>query len=146
MKKIFYVLPVVLFVLVFAGCKRNNQVQPWNNINWEFVTCTVEEKAAENCNMVYYPVCWDDGETYWNACVACSSQKIDSYKMWECDCNEEGWICSVSSDNFNNEQIYEADDEMYEINDMEYSTDEELELLEQDSTPELIIDVPVPNF
>ena len=134
MKKLIYILPVVCTVLVFTGCKRNNQVQPWNNVNWEFVACTTEEKAAETCNMVYSPVCWDDGETYWNICVACSSQKINSYKMWECNCNAENWICSMIDGGLQNE-----------INNESESFGQE-ENLEQEEIPEIVVDVPVPNF
>lgn len=134
MKKSIYILLVAFTVLVFAGCKRNNQVQPWNNVDRESITCTVEEKAAENCNMIYSPVCWDDGETYWNACVACSSQKISSYKMWECNCDAENWICSMVGD----ELLNQID------NGSENSGQEEN--VEQEEIPEIVVDVPVPNF
>ena len=128
MKKLMYIFPIVFIVLVFAGCKRNNQVQIWNNVDWEFLACTVEEKAAENCNMVYSPVCWDDGETYWNVCVACSSQKINSYKMWECNCAAENWICSIV--------------EGYEDN----GVIDQSEIVAQEEIPEIVLDIPMPNF
>lgn len=46
--------------------------------------CTEEEKNAEVCNLDYTPVCGDDWITYWNACAACASKQISSYKEWEC--------------------------------------------------------------
>jgi hypothetical protein len=46
--------------------------------------CTLEQKEAEACTMEYAPVCGDNGETYSNACVACSSGEIDGYYEGEC--------------------------------------------------------------
>ncbi|MDD5054035.1 MAG: Kazal-type serine protease inhibitor domain-containing protein [Candidatus Nanoarchaeia archaeon] len=34
--------------------------------------------------MEYNPVCGDDGETYGNACAACSSKNINYYVLGEC--------------------------------------------------------------
>lgn len=133
MKKFVYILPVLLFALIFAGCKKNNPVQPWNDVDWEFISCTAEEKEADFCNMIYQPVCGNDWETYWNSCVACSSQKINSYKMWECDCNEEDWICSVSEEEIQGEVNIE-----WEINGWE--------ITEQEEIPEIVVEVPVPDF
>lgn len=114
MKKLIYVLAIVLILPLFAGCKRTN---PQTKNNEWYINCTSEEKAADVCTMIYSPVCGDDWETYWNSCVACSSQKINSYKMWECNCESEDWICNTEiSENIENE------------------------------IPETIIEVPLPNF
>lgn len=124
MKKLVYILPVFLFVLVCAGCKKDssqNLVLEW------FTECTTDEKENTFCNYIYEPVCWDDWQTYWNVCVACSSNNINSYKVWECDCDKEDWICSISDEMWN-EVI------------------EEWEISEQEDIPEIFIDVPLPNF
>ncbi|MDD2678432.1 MAG: Kazal-type serine protease inhibitor [Candidatus Nanoarchaeia archaeon] len=59
-----------------------------NNINNDVPEnahiCTAEEKAAEFCTLEYNPVCGDDGETYGNACAACSSKNINYYVLGEC--------------------------------------------------------------
>lgn len=48
------------------------------------VYCTQEQREAEFCTMEYAPVCGNDGKTYSNACVACSSRNIDYYIGGEC--------------------------------------------------------------
>ena len=136
MKKLIYILPIALTLLFFAGCKRNG-IQTWNQ-EW-YINCTAEEKWAEACNMVYLPVCWDDWETYWNSCVACSSQKINTYKMWECNCNTENWICSIG----NGENIEDNwNDNLQDENLWEGENSEDLTI----EIPETIIEVPVTNF
>ncbi len=50
----------------------------------KFVECPKEFLEAETCTMEYAPVCGDDGVTYGNACVACSSGKITHYAVGEC--------------------------------------------------------------
>ena len=47
--------------------------------------------------MEYFPVCGDNGVTYGNACSACASQEIDSYKNGECelDCDEDDETCGI---------------------------------------------------
>jgi hypothetical protein len=49
--------------------------------NIESIACTPEEKMAENCNMIYQPVCGSDSRTYGNSCVACQSETVESYTM-----------------------------------------------------------------
>jgi hypothetical protein len=47
--------------------------------------CTAFQKSADACNMIYDPVCGNDWKTYWNDCVACQSETVESYTMWECE-------------------------------------------------------------
>jgi hypothetical protein len=49
----------------------------------EFI-CTPEQKEVVVCYMLYAPVCGNNGVTYGNDCIACSSGEIDSYVMGEC--------------------------------------------------------------
>ena len=87
MKKLIYVILMVFVAIFFSGCDKNE----WN----KFISCTPEEKENIFCNYDLNPVCGDDWETYWNACIACISNNIDSYKMWECKiCDDETGICS----------------------------------------------------
>ena len=47
--------------------------------------CTAFQKSADVCTMIYAPVCGNDWKTYWNDCVACQSETVESYTMWECE-------------------------------------------------------------
>lgn len=58
----------------FWQCENNSGVK----------YCTAFQKSAEVCTMQYDPVCWNDWKTYWNDCVACQSETVESYTMWEC--------------------------------------------------------------
>ncbi len=51
----------------------------------EFISCSSDEKDIGVCNMKYEPVCGSDSRTYWNSCIACQSETVDSYKKWECE-------------------------------------------------------------
>ena len=47
--------------------------------------CTAFQKSADVCTMQYEPVCGSDSKTYWNSCVACQSETVESYTIWECE-------------------------------------------------------------
>ena len=47
--------------------------------------CTAYQKFADVCTMQYDPVCGNDWKTYWNDCVACQSETVESYTQWECE-------------------------------------------------------------
>ena len=103
--------------------------------NEEIIYCTPEQKNAENCNMIYYPVCGSDSRTYWNSCVACQSETVESYTHWECENSafavewateyydyvmeyfeEEWWVTCDFTYSFNGEQLswkLIADDERF---------------------------------
>lgn len=90
MKRLLFVLPMLALVTVlFAGCTKNQDTN--------YITCTEEQKTAEGCTLEYFPVCGDNGVTYGNACSACASQEIDSYKNGECelDCDEDDETCGI---------------------------------------------------
>lgn len=62
-------------------CEMVNSESDENN---ESVACTPEQKNADVCTMQYEPVCGSDSRTYGNSCVACQSETVESYTMWEC--------------------------------------------------------------
>ena len=120
MKKLIYVLLVVFIAISFTGCKRNKRDKD--------IICKPAEKENTFCNYNLDPVCWDDGQTYWNACIACASNNIDSYRMWECRiCDDETGICN----------FWDAWDEE------EFS--DEIEITNQE-VKEVFIEVPTPKF
>lgn len=89
MKKISILSIMILSVLLLAWCSTDtNSIQ-----------CTIQQKEAEVCSMDYTPVCGDDGETYSNACGACSTEGIDSYVEGECNAKfcdaEETEVCEI---------------------------------------------------
>ncbi len=51
--------------------------------------CGEEEKRLDVCAQVYEPVCGNDGETYSNACEACTSGNVESYLLGACPDAEE---------------------------------------------------------
>lgn len=88
MKKLLFVLPILsIATLLIAWCSKDSSS----------IVCTEAQKTAEICTMDYTPVCGDDNITYGNACSACASQNIDSYKMWECIvdvCQDGDEVCT----------------------------------------------------
>ena len=88
MKKIAIVSIMTLSVLLLAWCATDtNSIQ-----------CTSEQKEAEVCTMDYTPVCGNDGETYSNACGACSTDDINSYIAGECEvevCEDTQEVCEI---------------------------------------------------
>ena len=118
MKKVIYVFLIAFITICFSGCNRNK----WD----KYITCTSEEKENIFCNYNLDPVCWDNWLTYWNACVACSSNNINSYKLWECKICDERGVCSLWD--FQEDDFYEE----WEINNL--------------GPKEIFIEVPTPNF
>ena len=59
----------------FGQCENDSEVK----------YCTAFQKSADFCTMIYAPVCGNDWKTYWNDCVACQSETVESYTQWECE-------------------------------------------------------------
>ena len=119
MKKLIYVVLMIFVAICFSGCNRNKLDKS--------IPCTSEEKENTFCNYYLDPVCWDDWVTYWNACIACASNNINSYKLWECKiCDDETGICSLWD--FQEDNFY---DEWENYN---------------QEPKEIFIEVPTPNF
>ena len=98
MKK-FGLLSIVFSLLFFVyGCDTpgNNSKNLWDDI-W-YTKCTTEQKNAQACNLILYPVCGDDWVTYDNECFACASNEIDGYVLWYCNpsCDDESEVCSIN--------------------------------------------------
>jgi|GEM_PF-3097057 len=99
-KKLFLILfafaLVSMLVLVGAGCEKYGIRPMTRDVK---IYCTDEEKDNQACTREYVPVCGDNGQTYANKCVACSSGEIDYWVEGECimpsaatlmmDCPEE---------------------------------------------------------
>ena len=128
-----------------AVCK-NYKCEMWTSDEEESIECSPEEKNAENCNMIYEPVCGSDSRTYWNSCVACQSETVESYTLWECESSaftvewateyydyvmdyfqEEWWVTCKFTYSFNweelswkliadNENFYSIRDDYFEWN------------------------------
>jgi hypothetical protein len=86
-KKIIGIGLVLIVAIIAVGTLMlmqpiNNGVDEINEL--EGIQCTDDLINAEICTMEYVPVCGDNGETYSNACVACSSGEITSYEEGEC--------------------------------------------------------------
>ncbi|MFC1789546.1 Kazal-type serine protease inhibitor family protein [Patescibacteria group bacterium] len=56
-----------------------------NNELRELHICSAQEKIADVCTLEYDPVCGDDLVTYSNGCMACISNKANSWISSECE-------------------------------------------------------------
>jgi len=93
-------------------CVMKSNEESWENK--ELIACTPEQKSADICTMQYEPVCWSDSRTYWNSCVACQSETVETYTQWECESSAfviewDSEYLSYAMDILNNEWIVSCD-------------------------------------
>ena len=101
MKKSVFLFAMLWILLCTAGCDVNNtkKANSWDEIG--YIECTAEQKNAQACNLILYPVCGNDWVTYDNECIACTTHWVKWYVLWTCEpeCDDDSWVCSVNTKN-----------------------------------------------